>query len=287
VQDLFPKYQFKGDGIMIPQVILSCLLSGGIFFLAFHLEVGEMGLASNLYALIVVLGGTLSATLIAYPWQKLAWTAQLLKKTFQSRNEIDWILDTIVSLARIYRQKGIRALEQEGEELPEGFLKTAVELTAFHHTRDKIEQILQKEAQLIYAQYETAYKILYNMARLAPALGLTGTIVTLIRIFGHMTDPKSLVGYMAIALLSTFYGVVLANLCFIPLSNKLKEFMDYEEICLDLIQEGVLDLYDEENPRVIQHKLEALSTTITRPNRNGVSSRLFLITPKKRASVMS
>jgi chemotaxis protein MotA len=247
---------------MIPQVVFSCLLSAGIFFLAFHLDVGEMGFASNLYALLVVLGGTFSATLIAYPLQKLAFTARLLKKTFQSRNEIDWILDTIVSLARIYRLKGIRALEQEGEELPEGFLKTAVELTAFQYTRDKIEQILEKEAQLIYAQYETAYKILYNMARLSPALGLTGTIITLIRIFGHMTDPKSLVGYMAIALLSTFYGVVLANLCFIPLSNKLKEFMDYEEICLDLIQEGVLDLYDEENPRVIQHKLEALSTTV-------------------------
>ena len=64
---------------MIPQVIFSCLLSIGIFFLAFHLEVGEMGLASNCYALIVVLGGTLSATLIAYPWQKLAWMVQLLK----------------------------------------------------------------------------------------------------------------------------------------------------------------------------------------------------------------
>ena len=272
---------------MIPQLIFSCMLSVGIFFLAFHLDVGEMGLASNLYALVVVLGGTLSATLIAYPWQKLTWTFQLLKKAFQSRNEIDWILDTIVNLARIYRQKGIRALEQEGENLPEGFLKAAVDLTVFHHTRDKIEQILQKEAELIYAQYETAHKILYNMARLAPALGLTGTIVTLIRIFGHMTDPQGLVSYMAIALLSTFYGVVLANLCFIPLSNKLKEFMDYEEVCLNLIQEGVLDLYDEENPRVIEHKLEALAATVTKPSRRGTPSRLFLLPSKKRASVIS
>lgn len=135
-----------------------------------------------------------------------------------------------------------------------------------HYSREKIVQIVQKEVQLTYVQYETAYKILYNMARLAPALGLAGTIVALIRVFGHIADPKSLVGCMAIALLSTFYGVVLANLCFVPLSNKLREFMDREEMRLDLIQEGVLDLYDEESPSAIRFKLETLSTAVMEPN---------------------
>ena len=215
---------------MIPQLIFSILLSITIFFMAFNLNVGEMGLASNLNALMIVLGGTFAATLIAYPWKKVTWTLQLLKKAFLARNEIDWTIDKIVDLTRAYRQGGIRALEQQGEELPQGLLKTSIGLMALHYPKEKIEQIVQKEAQLTYVQYQTAYKILYNMARLAPALGLAGTIVALIRVFGHITDPKSLVGYMAIALLSTFYGVVLANLCFVPLSNKLMEFMDHEEI---------------------------------------------------------
>ncbi|MCX5908220.1 MAG: MotA/TolQ/ExbB proton channel family protein [Deltaproteobacteria bacterium] len=272
---------------MLSQVIFSILLSITIFVLAFNLEVGEMGLASNLNALMIVLGGTFAATLIAYPWKKITWTLQVLKNTFLEQNEIDWTIKTIVALARTYRHSGIRTLEKKGKELPEGLLKTAVELMAFQYSREKIELILQKKAQLTYVQYETGYKILYSMARFAPALGLTGTIVNLIRIFGHIADPKSLVGYMAIALLSTFYGVVFANLCFLPLANKLKEFMDHEEVQLELIQEGILDIYDEENPTAIQFKLETLSTAALKASLTSRRPEFIPIASDKHSSLAS
>lgn len=245
---------------MMPQMILSLLLSLAIFLLAFNLELEKMGLASNLSALMIVLGGTLAATLIAYPWKRLIWTARLLRKAFLTDAEIEWTKRTIVTLARSYRKNGIRNLEQMGERLPEGHLKTAVSLIAYHYSRNEIEHILRKEAQNIHSQYEASDKMICSMARLAPALGLTGTIVSLIRTFGHITDTGALIGCMGIALLSTFYGVVLANLCFIPLSNKLREFMDQEATRFDLIQEGILDLYDQENPRAIEHKLDSLSS---------------------------
>jgi chemotaxis protein MotA len=89
---------------------------------------------------------------------------------------------------------------------------------------------------------------------------------------------------MAIALLSTFYGLVFANLCFVPLSNKLREFMDHEEMRLELVQEGILDLYDEENPWAIKYKLEALSAGVLRPNSTWKQPKLVLMGPKKRAS---
>ena len=273
---------------MILQITLSLFLSIGIFFLAFNLEVGKMGLGSNLSALMIVLGGVFSATLIAYPWKKLVWTAHVLKRSFTSHNEPGWTIDAIVTLARTYRKSGIRALERIAETMPDGLLKTGIELIAYNYTKDKIEQMLEKEARMNYSQYETARKIVYNMARLAPALGLTGTIVNLIRVFGHISDSQSLIGYMAVALLSTFYGVVFANLCFIPLANKLREFMDQEQVRLDLIQEGILDIYDEENPKAIEYKLEILSSpmgfkaTPVLPR-----SRLFAVpTPKEASSVV-
>jgi len=269
---------------MIPQLIFSILLLISIFYTAFNLEVGEVGLVSNLNALLIVLGGTLAATLIGYPSKKVIWTFQLLKKAFLARDDIDSTINTIVDLARAYRQGGIRTLEQKGENLPQGLLKTSIDLMAINCSKDKIEQILQKETQFTYVQYESSHKILYNMARLAPAFGLAGTIVTLIRVFGHITEPKSLVGYMAIALFSTFYGVVLANLCFSPLSNKLREFMDQEERKLDLIQEGILDLYDKENPTAIRFKLEALSTDFMKPNPPWAYPTPVYLPPKKRAS---
>ena len=266
------------------QALFSLLLFIFIFFLAFNLDVGSMGLGSNLNALMIVLGGTLSASLIAYPWKRLFWTARLLKKAFTSRSEIDWTIDTLLKMTRTYRKDGIRALERLGEKIPDGLLKDAVELMACNYTKEKIEHILAKEVQITTSQYETAEKILYTMARLAPALGLTGTIVNLIHIFRHISDSQSLVGYMAVALLSTFYGVVLGNLCFIPLSNKLRDFMDQEQIRLELIQEGILDVYDAENPTAIECKLEALSTSDIRPIGIPSRSRLLVDPPQKHTS---
>jgi len=249
---------------MIHQIIFSIFLSTAIFFVAFNLELETVGLASNLSALAIVLGGTLAATLIAYPWRRLLWTTQLLKEAFSAKNEMEWTRNTIVAMARTYQKRGIRALEQMGEDLPDGYLKTAVGFISYQYSKEEIEQILRKEAHILYSRYEAADKILCSMARLAPALGLTGTIVSLIRTFGHIADTQSLVGYMGIALLSTFYGVVLANLCLTPLSNRLREFMDQEVFRLDLIQEGILDLYEMENPIAMKYKLESLFSSSVR-----------------------
>jgi chemotaxis protein MotA len=91
---------------------------------------------------------------------------------------------------------------------------------------------------------------------------------------------------MAIALLSTFYGVVLANLFFVPLSNKLKEFMDQEEMRLDLIQEGILDLFDGEHPRAMEHKLERLAMAVLKPVQPQSRPRLIVMPPKRHTSTV-
>jgi len=251
---------------MIVQVISSFLILVGIFLLSFNLEVQELGLASNLNAMLIVFGGTFFATLLAYPLRKLWMTAQFLVKSFEGDREIRQTISTLVRLARVHKKSGIRALEREGEKLPAGLVNTGVGLIAFNFSRLNVEQILHKEALFTYSQYETAYKILCSMAKLAPAMGLAGTVVNLIRTFGHISVPQNLIGYMAIALLSTFYGVVLANICFVPLSNKLREFMDQELLRMEMVQEGILDIYDEESPQAIQYKLETLA---------GISSELY------------
>ncbi|HOT48850.1 MAG TPA: MotA/TolQ/ExbB proton channel family protein [Syntrophales bacterium] len=267
---------------MIRQALCAIVLLAIIFSVTFNLEVREMGLASNFFALLVVLGGTLAATLIAYPLARLSWTARLIMKSFTVREEMTSTIEGIVRLAHIYRSRGIRPLEQEAAGLPPGLLKTGVELIAYHTSRDKIEQILLKEALCTHNRCETSYKMLYNMARLAPALGLAGTIISLIRIFGHISDPQNLIGCMAVALLSTFYGVVLANVCFVPLSNKLREYMDLNELQMDIVQEGILDLCDQEHPRAIRYKLETLSATLGVPRRATRRAGLALVpTPEQ------
>lgn len=251
---------------MIGQTIISLLLLITIFFLAFNLGVKELGLASNLNALMIVLGGTICATLLAYPIRKMIMTTTFIKKSFAGRGEFDSTIQSLVHLARINRRDDIRLLEREGQKLPDGLIKSGIELIAYRFTRDNIEQIMHKEALLNCTRYETAYKILCSMAKLAPAMGLAGTIVNLIRVYEHISNPQSLMGYMAIALLSTFYGVVLANICFIPLANKLREFMDQDLLRMDIIREGILDIYDREHPRAIQYKMETLAGIQANPS---------------------
>jgi chemotaxis protein MotA len=256
---------------MIVQTICSFFILIGIFLLSFNLEVRELGLASNLNAVLIVFGGTFFATLLAYPINKLVMTARFLKQSFSGNQQVLWTIQTLVRLARIYKKGGILALEREGEKLPPGLINTGVGLMAYNFSRENVEQILHKEALLAFNQYETTYKILCSMAKLAPAMGLAGTVVNLIRTFGHLNSPQNLIGYMAIALLSTFYGVVLANICFVPLSNKLREFMDQDLLRMDMIKEGILDIYDEEHPRALQYKLETLAGIPSEPYMSNIS----------------
>ena len=256
---------------MIAQTIGSFVVLIGIFLLAFNLEVKELGIASNLNAVMIVLGGTFFATLLAYPIKKLVMTAMFLKQSFTSSKQIQWTIQTLVRLAQINKRNGIRALEIEGGKLPPGLINTGVGLISYQFSRESVEQLLHKEALANYNQCETAHKILCSMAKLAPAMGLDGTVVNLIRTFGHIGSPQNLIGYMGIALLSTFYGVVLANICFVPLSNKLKEFMDQDLLRMEMIQEGILDIFDQEHPRAIQFKLETLAGIQSEPYMPNIS----------------
>ncbi|MHB8910084.1 MAG: motility protein A [Syntrophales bacterium] len=268
---------------MIGQTICAILSLVAMFLLEFTMDVTEMGVVANLNALMIVLGGTLLATLIAYPREKLVFTAGLLKRSFTGSVETASTIQAIVNLARIYRKQDIRSLEQEVNHLPPGLLKIGLELIAYKYSRDTIEQILQSESVSEYNRYATAHKILSSMARLAPALGLAGTIVSLIRIFGQIGSPQGLIGYMAVALLCTFYGVILANLCFVPLANKLKEFMDQDELRMEMIREGILDIHDHEHPRAIQYKLETLARALGTPAQAAARPKLVLMPPYEKA----
>ena len=234
---------------MIGRTVFSISLLAGIFFSNFKLEVSGIGFLSNLNALFLVLGGILSTALVPYTWGKILWTFRLLRRSFGTAEDIDRTIQTIVDLARNYRKKGsIRLLEQRTNDLPPGLLKRGLELITYHYSRGQIEQILRGEALNTYNQYGAAHKILQNMARLAPVLGLVGTLIQLIRVFANSSSYPDLFRTLAFALLSTFYGLILASLLFVPLANKLKEFMEQDRLRMEIIQEGVLGIYDQEHP---------------------------------------
>jgi chemotaxis protein MotA len=242
---------------MAGQIILSAVLLASIFLLSFSLEMSGVGFVSNLIALMVVLGGTLSVALMIYPWRKLIWTARMVRKAFRPLDKADGTIQAIVHLARNYRQGwDIRHLERQGQNLPPGFLKTGVELIAYQCDREKMKEVLGQEAASIQGQYENAGIVIRHLSQIALSLGFIGTVVNLIRFLGLCRDLQELAGYSAVAFLSFFYGVLLGRLGFVPLADRLKEYMADEKFRLDLIQEGILGIQDREHPRAIRFKLE-------------------------------
>lgn len=242
---------------MARQIISSAVLFISLF-VSFHLDIGGVGLISNLIALCFVIGGTLAIALMIYPWKSLVCTTRMVKKTFHPLDKPNGTILAIVHLARSYRQGwDIRNLERQGKDLPPGLLKTGVELIACRCDRNKMKQVLQQEATSVQEQYENAMKMIPHLSQMALSLGLIGTFVNSIRFYGLSRDLQELAGYAVAAFLTIFYGVLLGELGLVPLADRMKGYCSEEIFRLDLIQEGMMGIQDREHPRSIRFRLES------------------------------
>jgi chemotaxis protein MotA len=164
------------------------------------------------------------------------------------------IIQEIVSLANIARKNGLIVLEQQPINDP--FLKKAIMYCVDGHEAEFIEEVLKKEVNLTVERHEVGQGLFKGMGDAAPAFGMIGTLVGLVQMLASMDDPASIGPSMAIALLTTLYGAVMANLFFIPLADKLSLRSQEEERNRKLIIEGVLGILKGLNPRVMEEFLE-------------------------------
>ncbi|NWF53689.1 MAG: MotA/TolQ/ExbB proton channel family protein [Syntrophaceae bacterium] len=242
---------------MIRQIIPPGSLLVVIIFLSFTLGGEGIGWVSNLNALMLVLGGAFCYALMTYPREKLFLTARLVIKSFSPPDNIKDMIQTIGHLARLYQGGwGIRNLERKVKELSPGLLRMGVESIAYQYERDKIKQVLEKEASCLRGQYESAGKVLSDLSQMLISMGLIGTLIYFVRFFHAAQDIHELLGFSAGAFLSTFYGILFGKLGLNPLLGKVKDFMAEEDFRMELVQEGVLAISDLEHPRVIRFRLE-------------------------------
>ena len=120
---------------------------------------------------------------------------------------------------------------------------------------DAIENIMETEIEFLKNRHNLGAEIFSTMAAFAPALGMIGTLIGLVQMLQSMDDPSSIGPAMAVALLTTFYGSVLANLVFMPMSGKLKAKSKLETMEREIITEGIMCLANGDNPRIVEQKL--------------------------------
>jgi chemotaxis protein MotA len=205
---------------------------------------------------MIVMGGTLAITLISYPFSDVLSVIKVLKNVFMYKiPQPSTILPEIVELARIARREGILALEKRVKKMNEPFLNKGVEMVVDGMEPDAIRGILENELIFTEERHKKGAEIFTVMGTFAPAMGMIGTLIGLVQMLMVMDDPKSIGPGMAVALITTFYGSIMANLMFLPVAGKLKLRRDDEIKYKQLIMEGIASIQIGDNPRVVEQKL--------------------------------
>lgn len=209
---------------------------------------------------LIVLGGTISAIIASYPISALKQIPKHFKILFMGNkyNPMQYI-DVLVELAQVARKNGLLALEEKATQMEDPFFKQSLMLIVDATNPNKVKEILNNDLDFLSERHEEGVDIYERGASLAPAFGMIGTIIGLVIMLKSMNleedGASALSENMAIALITTFYGTLLANLIFLPIAKKLRVRNDEEYLCKQIIIEGVLSIQSGENPNFVKEKL--------------------------------
>jgi chemotaxis protein MotA len=263
--------QIFQEGTM--NLIITLIVAAGIFFFILPIirNTGvEMFL--NLDALMIIGSGTIIGLFVGFPAKRIRAVLTHLKEAFSDREDRESLLSTILTVAGIYKRGNIRELERRLEEVKDDFFRLGMTLLIGQHPLEEIKNVMEREMAIRIVNYNLSQNILKTLARLTPALGLAGTIISLIKMFEHFQSVETMTPMMAVALMATFYGVIIANLIMLPLSSKLKERAILSESMMSMTIEALEAISEREHPLKIEEKLGGLTglkETVTVPvNRN-------------------
>lgn len=209
----------------------------------------------NIPSILIVVAGTLLVVMIKFSLKQFLGAFKVASRAFSTKMEDPEILiANIVELAGVVRKEGLLALEDN--EVENAFLKKGLQLLVDGNSREVVEAMLQKELQLTLDRHKWGAAVFTATGEVAPAMGMIGTLIGLVQMLSNMEDPKTIGPAMAIALLTTLYGALIANTIALPIADKLKlrkaEEGRINSMCLD----GILAIKDGQNPRIIEAMLK-------------------------------
>jgi chemotaxis protein MotA len=224
---------------------------------------GSPGSFVDVPAVLIVIGGTFLVTTVSFTLGEVIRAQRVMLKavTYQTRAPTA-AAKQVLYLADVARKQGPLALQKlPREQMGESFLRRAVNLVIDGTPGDEVERIMSREAEATADRHIRSAGILRRAGEVAPAMGLIGTLVGLVQMLGNLEDPSSIGPAMAVALLTTFYGAILANMVFLPIANKLERNATVEAMVNHIYVQGAASIGRQENPR----KLEIVLNTILSP----------------------
>ncbi|MFH1282619.1 MAG: MotA/TolQ/ExbB proton channel family protein [bacterium] len=255
--------------------IFGFLLGGGAA--VYVMWKGEiLYLLINLDAAILVIGGTLGATLITYPWRilKQAFIAFWMIFFPKRRQSPAKTIKMMVELAEKAKTTGIHSLLDDMTDKRNAFLQEGIQMLVDDLEPDIIRDNLEKDITFIRRRHQQIGNVFKTMGTYSPIFGLLGTLIGVVQVLRNLTDPSSMGRSMAIAVTTTFYGIFLANFVFLPISGKLGTHTEDELLVKEVIVEGLLAIQKGDIPMIVSKKLETFLSHAVRTreikNKKGV-----------------
>ena len=228
-------------------VVVGAIVTGGGWQMFIHIP-----------SMAITIGGMLCATLIHFSLPQFVGIFSIVKKTIIAKvpSQAE-LIQKMVNYATINRRDGAIALEQEIGKLDEPFFVKGLQMVVDGQSPESIRELLDLEIQYLQERHSTGKKILEFMGAAAPAFGMIGTLIGLVQMLRSLESPEQIGSGMAVALLTTFYGALAANLVFIPLAGKLGIYSKAETTAMEMITEGVCAIAQGENPTAVRERMQA------------------------------
>jgi chemotaxis protein MotA len=225
---------------------------------------GDVLLFVNVPSLLIVIGGTFMVTLMQVSLGDFLGSFAIgMKAFFYKVDDPKALIEEAVQLADVARKNGLLALE--GQEISNDFMKRGIGLCVDGHDPALVQKMLVRDIDLTIGRHEVGQRMFRNMATMAPAMGMIGTLVGLVQMLANMSDPASIGPAMAVALLTTLYGAVIANAFAQPLADKLARATELEKINKHLIIETISGIQEGMNPKVLEQLLSTFLPPKKRP----------------------
>jgi chemotaxis protein MotA len=244
---------------------LGLVIGVSIVYWAVLAKGGDATIFTNVVALLIAVGGTFAATTLSSSRVTAVHAGSALKRIFLtgSARPKD-VAAELVQLARRAKLQGFASIDPQAVAIQDPFLVKGLQLVVDGVAPERIEELMRLESEILSEKRAAAERTFRLMGTYSPMFGLVGTLIGLIQMLKGLTDPRAIGQGMSVALMATFYGVLLAGLFFLPLAGKIRTLDLDEKLQRDQIVAGLLAIRIGENPEYIRETLEVFSGTGTR-----------------------
>ena len=221
------------------------------------LEGGHVGSLLQVAAFLIVMGGTVGAVLLQSPVKVFINGVKMVSWVFYPpENSPQTLIRQVVNWSNISRKEGLLALESHISTAKDSFSKKGLQLLADGSTPEKLREVLEIDIMALETHQRQSARIWEAAGGYAPTIGILGAVLGLIHVMENLSDPSLLGSGIAVAFVATVYGVGLANLVFLPISNKLKNIISEHVVMQEMMMDGFVAIANGENPRLIESRLK-------------------------------